>query len=163
MSIPLFSKPCLVSGAAGSNTVYLAGISSTQSGTLEAYTVDLSNINAPTATLFASQTNPQTWTTSQPFACYNYPGLTSPTPFLAVQFGAFKTDFVNIKSAGAIDPPTYFPNVAFMSPKNFAINGAAVEGSDWVLALTNTTVDGTNSYWAGIRFNPSIVSSSQFK
>ncbi|KAG0291204.1 hypothetical protein BGZ96_005397 [Linnemannia gamsii] len=163
MSIPIYSQPCLVPGAAGSNTVYLVGISSIQTGTLEAYTVDLLNINAPAATPFASQSNPQAWSTSQPLACYNYPGLASPIPFLVVQFGAFKTNFVNIKSAGVIDPPTFFPDVAFASPKNFAINGAAGEGSDWVLAITNTTVDGTNSYWAGIRFNSSIASSSQYK
>ncbi|KAF9156962.1 hypothetical protein BG015_009335 [Linnemannia schmuckeri] len=164
MSIPAYSKPCLVpAAAAGSNTVYLVGITSTQESTLVAHTVDLTNINAPTAKPFASQINLLAWSSSQPLACYSYPGHANPTgaPFLVVQFGAFKTHFTNINPAGVIEPSIYFPEVAFSSPKNFAINGAA-SGSDWVLAQTNTTVIGTNSYWAGIRFNATILRSSNY-
>lgn len=164
MSIPAYSKPCLVPApAAGSNAVYLAGISPSQESTLVAHIVDLTNINAPTANPFASQTNILVWSSSPPLACYSYPGHTSPTtaPFLVVQFGAFTTHFANIETSGVVGASTYFPKVAFNSPKNFAVNGAA-SGSDWVLAVTNTTVVGTNSYWAGIRFNATTLSSSNY-
>ncbi|KAG0063398.1 hypothetical protein BGZ90_002669 [Linnemannia elongata] len=164
MSIPAYSKPCLVPApAAGNNAVYLAGISPSQESTLVAHIVDLTNINAPTANPFASQTNTLVWSSSPPLACYSYPGHTSPTtaPFLVVQFGAFSTHFANIETNGVVGASTYFPQVAFNSPKNFAVNGAA-SGSDWVLAVTNTTVVGTNSYWAGIRFNATTLSSSNY-
>lgn len=169
MSIPAYSKPCLVPApAAGSNTVYLVGI---QGSTLVAHTVDLTNINAPIANPFASQTslpasqtNLPAWSSLQSLACYSYPGHTSPAtaPFLVVQFGTFSTYFANIETSGVVGQATYFLGVAFNSPKNFAVNGAA-SGSDWVLAITNTTVDGTNSYWAGIRFNATTLSSSNYK
>ncbi|KAF9550518.1 hypothetical protein EC957_000192 [Mortierella hygrophila] len=164
MNIPAYSKPCLVPApAAGNNTVYLLGISPSQESTLVAHTVDITNINAPTANPFASQTNVLAWSSLQPLACYSYPGHTNPTtsPFLVVQFGAFTTHFTNIETSGIVGQSIYFPEVAFNSPKNFAINGAA-SGSDWVLAVTNTTVVGTNSYWAGIRFNATTLSSSNY-
>ncbi|KAF9140252.1 hypothetical protein BGX30_006788 [Mortierella sp. GBA39] len=164
MSIPAYSKPCLVPApAAGNNTVYLVGINSSQESTLVAHTVNLTNINAPTANPFASQTNLLSWSSLQPLACYSYPGHTNPTtaPFLVVQFGAFTTHFANIETSGIVGQSIYFPEVAFNSPKNFAVNGAA-SGSDWVLAVTNTTVIGTNSYWAGIRFNATTLSSSNY-
>lgn len=165
MSIPAYSKPCLIPAqVAGSNTVYLVGISPSQESTLVAHTVDLTNINAPMANPFASQTNKGVWSSVQSLGCYSYPGHTNPAtaPFLVVQFGTFSTHFANIETSGVVGPSIFFPTVAFISPKNFAVNGAA-SGSDWVLAITNATVVGTDSYWAGIRFNATTLSSSNYK
>ncbi|KAG0262183.1 hypothetical protein BGZ95_004073 [Linnemannia exigua] len=166
-TIPLYLKPCLVPSS--SNTIYLVGIASSREGILEANSIELTNINTPTIKQIASQVNAIAWSSSQPLACHPYAGLGTSTtysngsPFLVAQFGAFKTFFANVNPAGGtIEQPTRFAEVAFTSPRNFALTGASAGGSDWVLALTNTTVEGTGSYWSGIRFNGTAAVASNY-
>ncbi|KAF9911640.1 hypothetical protein EC991_002758 [Linnemannia zychae] len=164
-TIPLYPKPCLVPSAG--NSVHLVGIASSREGTLEANTIDLTNINTPTIKQFAAQVNPLAWSSSQALACHPFAGLASSnnnglSPFVVAQFGAFKTFFSNINPAGGtIEQPIRFDQVAFTSPRNFAMTGAA-GGSDWVLSLTNTTVVGSGSYWSGIRFNGTSAIASNY-
>ncbi|KAG0205641.1 hypothetical protein BGX33_007839, partial [Mortierella sp. NVP41] len=153
MSVPIYPKPCLAPSTTN-NTVNLVGIAPAREGILEVYSLDITNINTPTARLVTSQTNVLDWSSSQALACFPYPGLdtsSAATPFAVFQYGVFKTFFTNI-NPGGIEAAIHFPGVAFNSPKTFAFTGASGQ-YNWFMALTNSTYLGTGSAWTGVRLN----------
>ncbi|KAI1307283.1 hypothetical protein EDD11_004533 [Mortierella claussenii] len=154
--IPAYSYPCLASDSSGSN-IYLAGVSSSVSGQLQVYTIDLTNINSPAATLLSSQTSTVFWSSSAPKACLSYAGNTASTnnPFLVQQFGP-QNYFTNVFPNGTIEIPANFQGIGFQSNKLYSLSGA-VGGLNWVTAVANVSSITTNSPWTGLRFNASSI------
>ncbi|KAG9064305.1 hypothetical protein KI688_003493 [Linnemannia hyalina] len=113
MSVPLYTYPCLTSTA--TEDLLLLGISSAAEGTLNVHKLDLSNLNSPVATLYATQSFPTDWTSKSPTACFPYSGNPASIAFFA-QFGSLSR-FTNIRANGNIEPPIYYRDVAFVSPK----------------------------------------------
>ncbi|KAF9427162.1 hypothetical protein BGZ76_002446, partial [Entomortierella beljakovae] len=160
VSVPSYTSACIVTDASGLN-VYLVGVPVTNENRLEMYLVNLSNINAPTATFIASQVNTVAWRSSAPKVCLSYPGNQASTnsPVLVYQLGpqSFAT---NIYPNGTVPSPGNFDRFYFMSNKLFSFTGA-VGTLDWATGFTNQTYSGTGSAWTGIRFNStSILESS---
>ncbi|KAF9140251.1 hypothetical protein BGX30_006787 [Mortierella sp. GBA39] len=148
MSVPLYTYPCLTSTASGD--LLLLGISSAAEGTLNVHKLDLSNLNSPVATLYATQSFPTDWTSKSPTACFPYSGNPASIAFFA-QFGSLSR-FTNIRANGNIEPPIYYNDVAFVSPKLFSFAGT--NGNfDFFHVYTNSTYSGTGSSWSGTRFN----------
>ncbi|KAF9550519.1 hypothetical protein EC957_000193 [Mortierella hygrophila] len=148
MSVPLYTYPCLTSTASGD--LLLLGISSAAEGTLNAHKLDLSNLSSPVATLYATQSFPTDWTSKSPTACFPYSGNTASIAFFA-QFGSLSR-FTNIRANGNIEPPIYYRDVAFVSPKLFSFAGTK-DYFDFFHVYTNNTYSGTGSSWSGTRFN----------
>ncbi|KAF9911641.1 hypothetical protein EC991_002759 [Linnemannia zychae] len=148
MSVPLYTYPCITPSATGD--LLLLGISPANEGTLNIHKIDVSNINTPVATPYASQTNTLEWTSSAPTACFPYPGSSPSVAFFA-QFGPL-TRFANIRGANSIEGAINFPSTAFQSPKQFSFVGST--GSfDFFHVYTNKTFATTGSAWLGARFN----------
>ncbi|KAG0069323.1 hypothetical protein BGZ89_003115 [Linnemannia elongata] len=148
MSVPLYTYPCLTPTASGD--LLLLGISSAAEGTLNVHKLDLSNITSPVATLYASQSFPQEWTSKGPTACFPYSGNAPSIAFFA-QFGSLSR-FTNIRANGNIEPPIYYNEVAFVSPKLFSFAGSS-SNFDYFHVYTNKTFPITGSSWSGARFN----------
>lgn len=148
MSVPLYTYPCLTSTATGD--LLLLGISSAAEGVLNIHKLDLSNINSPVATFFAGQNFTTEWTSKGPTACFPYSGNSASIAFFA-QFGPLSR-FTNVKVNGAIEPPIYYNDVAFVSPKLFSFAGAT-GNFDFFHVYTNKTFPTTGSSWSGARFN----------
>ena len=159
VSVPAFSNACIAPGRSAS-TIYLMGVPVTNEGRLEAYTVDLSNVNAPKAT-FVNNSTSSSWSSSAPKGCYSYPGNQADAngPVLMSQFGP-KSYFTNIYPNGTIDFPSYFGQIGFISPKLFSLTGA-VGNLDWFTAFANMTFPATNSPWCGLRINATDTINSQ--
>ncbi|KAF9136207.1 hypothetical protein BGX30_011302 [Mortierella sp. GBA39] len=152
-SVPVFANTCIAPGPS-STSVYLVGVPVTNEGTLEVYTVDLSNINSPVATFKFSQTNP-IWTSDTIKACYNFESnqgdLNSPIILQQFQPNSY---FVNIYPNGTIASPGYFNNTQFVTPRLCSVTGATAN-TVWFTAYVNATVNAgpatTNSLWSGMR------------
>ncbi|KAF9571299.1 hypothetical protein EC968_000738 [Mortierella alpina] len=159
VSVPAYSNACIAPGRSAS-TVYLVGVPVTNEGRLEAYTVDLSNINAPTATFVNNRTS-SSWSSYAPKGCYSYPGNQADAngPILVAQFGP-KSYFTNVYPNGTIDFASYFNSIGFISPKLFSLTGA-VGNLDWFTAFANMTFPSTNSPWCGLRINATETINSQ--
>ncbi|KAF9911642.1 hypothetical protein EC991_002760 [Linnemannia zychae] len=152
--IPTFSNPCLAPYVTtGSPNIYLAGVSDTVEGRLEVYSVNVANIAAPTATLQVTNVNALKWKSSAAKHCSNYPGDTISSAALHVQqFGPFWSFDSNIRSTGVVENPTGFDELAWVSPKNYAVVGHTGPIA-FVAALTNRTSPLTGNPWAGLRLN----------
>ncbi|CAO3571415.1 unnamed protein product [Mortierella alpina] len=159
VSVPAFTNACIAPSRSAS-TVYLVGVPVTNEGRLEAYTVDLSNVDAPKATFVNNRTS-SSWSSSAPKGCYSYPGNQADAngPVLVSQFGP-KSYFTNIYPNGTIDFASYFNLVGFISPKLFSLTGA-VGNLDWFTAYANMTFPTTNSPWCGLRINATETINSQ--
>ncbi|KAF9425357.1 hypothetical protein BGZ94_007593 [Podila epigama] len=152
ISVPAFKNACIAPGRSGS-MVYLAAAPPSDEGRLEVYTVNLSNVNAPTATFLANQTNPSSWSSSAPKACIPFPGNSANVnnPFMLQQFGP-KSYSTNIFPNGTIEFSSYFRNTGYISPKLFSLTGA-VGNLNWIVGVSNRTSLTTNSPWNGLRVN----------
>ncbi|KAF9156963.1 hypothetical protein BG015_009336 [Linnemannia schmuckeri] len=148
MSVPLYTYPCLTSTASGD--ILLLGISPAAEGTLNVHKLDLSNLDSPVATLYATQTFTEEWTSKGPTACFPYSGNAASIAFFA-QFGSLSR-FTNVRATSSIEPPIYYREVAFVSPKLFSFAGAS-GNFDFFHVYTNKTFPGTGSSWSGARFN----------
>ncbi|GJJ73617.1 hypothetical protein EMPS_05975 [Entomortierella parvispora] len=162
VSVPAYPNACIGPSLAAS-TVYLAGVPPSVEGRLEFYSIDLTNINSPTATLINS-TEPAGlfWTSGSPKACYPYPGnqANPNNPMLMVQFGA-KSQFTNLYPVSKfMDDPTGFTDYMFVSPKLFSISGA-VGPSNWFTALLDHPSNLTGSSWSALRINATLTLDSQ--
>ncbi|KAG0351213.1 hypothetical protein BC939DRAFT_479978 [Gamsiella multidivaricata] len=159
--VPVYKNVCIAPGVSNS-VVWLIGVPATGEGRLETYSIDLSNINAPTARFVANQTSPLHWSATSQRACFSYPGdSTNPnSPILMYQFSPM-TYFTNVYPNGTVDSPINFPNVGMVSNKLFSHTGA-VENLNWFTGMTNVTDIATNSAWTGLRINAtSVVDSSR--
>ncbi|KAG0338916.1 hypothetical protein BG004_007034 [Podila humilis] len=152
MSVPVYKNACIAPVRSGSS-VYLVGVSSTEEGRLEAYTVDLSNINSPSATFLGSRTDITSWSSTAPKSCFNYPGNTANanSPITVQQFGP-KSYLTNVYTNGTIEVSSYFQNTGYISPKLFSMTGA-VGPYTWFVGVANRTSLTTNSAWNALRFN----------
>ncbi|KAF9271891.1 hypothetical protein BGZ68_002938 [Mortierella alpina] len=159
-ALPVYSNACIAPDSSGTS-VYLVGVQAASEGRLEAYTVNLSNIDSPTATFLSNQTSSYYWSSSAPKACLPYPGNEdSNSPVMLMQFSP-KSYFTNIYPNRTIDYPANFESVGFISPKLFAWT-AAVGPLNWATTVANTTGITTNSAWTGLRLNAtSIVNSNR--
>ncbi|KAF8947723.1 hypothetical protein BGZ47_008095 [Haplosporangium gracile] len=134
MSVPLYTYPCLTSTASGD--LLLLGISPAAEGTLNVHKLDLSNLDSPVATLYATQTFTEEWTSKGPTACFPYSGNAASIAFFA-QFGSLSR-FTNVRATSSIEPPIYYSEVAFVSPKLFSFAGAS-GNFDFFHVYTNKT------------------------
>ncbi|KAF8921734.1 hypothetical protein BGZ58_003955, partial [Dissophora ornata] len=155
-TIPAYSNACLVPDATG-KFVYLVGVSASNEGCLEMTSIDLTNINSPTATFITDQTAPGFWSNSAPKACLPYSGKQASTnsPVFVQQFGA-QSYFTNIYPNGTVDLPANFPIVGFISNKLFSLSGA-VGGLNWVTAVANVSGTDSDSRWTGLRYNATAI------
>ncbi|KAG0015862.1 hypothetical protein BGZ81_011492 [Podila clonocystis] len=152
VSIPVFANACIAPSRTGSS-VFLVGVSAAQEGRLEAYSVNLANINTPTASFLGNQTDDRAWSSTAAKACIPYPGNTANanSPFIVQQFGP-KSFLTHVYNNGTIEPWSYFNNTGYVSPKLFSLTGA-VGAFDWVVAVANRTSFTTNSPWNALRLN----------
>ncbi|KAF9574105.1 hypothetical protein EC968_007357 [Mortierella alpina] len=160
-AVPVYSHACIAPDRSGTS-VYLVGVPATNEGRLEAYTIDLSNIDSPTATFLSNQTSTYYWSSSAPKACLPYADSEDPTnsPVMVMQFSP-KSYFTNIYPNSTIDFPANFQGVGFLSPKLFSWTGA-VGPLNWATTVANTTSFTTKSAWTGLRLNAtSIVDSNR--
>ncbi|KAG0222315.1 hypothetical protein BGW42_006684, partial [Actinomortierella wolfii] len=86
-NIPAFQYPCVAPDTSTSDSVYVLGVPSSAEGRLEAYRVNLSNINSPSAVFVSNYTEAVTWSSSAPKYCNNYPGELRNSPIMVQQFG----------------------------------------------------------------------------
>ncbi|KAF9949915.1 hypothetical protein BGZ72_008332 [Mortierella alpina] len=160
-AVPSYSYACMAPDRSG-NSVYLVGVPAANEGRLEAYTVNLSNIDSPSATFVANQTSSYYWSSSAAKACLPYAGNqdSDNSPVMLMQF-APKSYFTNIYPNGTVDLPANFQSVGFVSPKLFSWTGA-VGPLNWATTVANTSSATTNSAWTGLRLNAtSIVDSNR--
>ncbi|KAF9305092.1 hypothetical protein BGZ74_011439 [Mortierella antarctica] len=152
VSVPAFKNACIAPSRSGSS-VFLVGVSAAQEGRLEAYSVNLANINTPIASFLGNQTDDTAWSSSAAKACIPYPGNTANanSPFLVQQFGP-KSFLTHVYSNGTIEPSSWFNNTGYVSPKLFSLTGA-VGVFDWIVAVSNRTSFTTNSPWNALRLN----------
>ncbi|KAF9379518.1 hypothetical protein CPC16_010712 [Podila verticillata] len=152
VSVPAYANACIAPSRSGS-AVYLVGVPASQEGRLEAYSINLANINTPTATFLGNQTDSTAWSSTAAKACIPYPGNTANanSPFLLQQFGA-KSFLTNVYTNGTMEPWSYFNQTGYVSPKLFSLTGA-VGGFDWIVAVANRTSFTTNSPWNALRLN----------
>lgn len=151
MSVPTYSNACIAPSASGTS-VYLVGVPAAREGSLEVNLINLSNINAPTAT-FLQQSPYFIWNSAAPKACFAYPGDAgdSNSPVMVQQFGS-NSYFTNIYPNGTIDAPINFQSMGYVSPRLFSFTGA-VGTLNWFTAATNSSNIVTNSPWVGVRLN----------
>ncbi|KAF9933466.1 hypothetical protein BGZ67_004290 [Mortierella alpina] len=160
-AVPSYSYACIAPDRSGSS-VYLVGVPAASEGRLEAYTVDLSNIDSPAATFLSNQTSSYYWSSAAPKACLPYAGNqdAANSPVMVMQFSP-KSYFTNIYPNRTIDFPANFQSVGFLSPKLFSWTGA-VGPLNWATTVANTSSPTTNSAWTGLRLNAtSIVDSNR--
>lgn len=163
VAVPAYKHVCIAPDRSGS-AVWLIGVSAATEGLLEAYSINLSNINSPTATLVANQSY-ISWTSHTQKACFNFPGNgpSLNSPIVVQQFGTMSV-FTNVYPNGTIDHAKNFSpggGVDFISPKFFSLSGA-VGDMNWFMALTNITRD-RNSPWTGLRLNGTAAQDSSFE
>ncbi|KAF9917509.1 hypothetical protein BX616_000768 [Lobosporangium transversale] len=152
VAVPAYKNACIAPERSGA-AVWLIGVSPVSEGRLEAYTVSLSNINAPTATLVASQLDVLAWSSQAEKACFNFPGLgpSMSSPILLQQFGP-KSYFTNIFPNGTFESAANFQSMGFVSPRLASLSGA-VGDLNWLTAVANVSSVRTNSPWTGVRLN----------
>ncbi|KAF9536341.1 hypothetical protein EC957_011321 [Mortierella hygrophila] len=158
VAIPAYKNVCIAPDRSGS-AVWLIGVSVAAEGNLEAYKINISNINSPTATLVARQLDIRFWSSQAQKACFNFPG-NGPivnSPIVIQQFGTTSV-FTNVYPNGTIDSAKDFSNaggVGFVSPKTFSLSGA-VGDLNWFAALAN------DLHWTGLRLNGTAAMHSSY-
>ncbi|KAG0323263.1 hypothetical protein BG000_002683 [Podila horticola] len=163
VTVPAYENVCIAPDSSGS-AVWLIGVSVASEGFLEAYNINLSNINSPTATLLTNQSNFH-WSSQAQKACFNFPGNgpSLNSPIVVQQFGT-QSVFTNVYPNGTIDSPKDFSAAGvpgFVSPKTFSFSGA-VRDVNWFTAFTNRRDSFTNSAWAGLRLNGTAAVDSSY-
>ncbi|KAF8935763.1 hypothetical protein EDD21DRAFT_364745 [Dissophora ornata] len=150
--VPVYQNVCIAPTLSGS-AIWLVGVPVANEGRLEAYSISLTNINSPTATLVANQSNPLYWSSQAQKACFNFPGNSANpnSPVMMQQFGT-NSYLTNIYPNGTIDFPSNFQGVGFVSPKVYSLSGA-VGPVNWFTAVANVSSLTTNSPWTGLRMN----------
>ncbi|KAF9427728.1 hypothetical protein BGZ94_004299 [Podila epigama] len=163
VAVPVYANACIAPEASG-NSVYLVGIPSTEDHRLEVHTVHLGDYSAPSATFLANSTNMLAWSLRAPRVCQPFPALATTAaanrPFTMHQFMPAQSYFVNIFPNGTIESPSYFPEVGFQSPKNFAVTGG-LGPMKWVMAMANGTNSQTGSPWTGLLIDSSFSALSK--
>ncbi|KAG0038706.1 hypothetical protein BGZ82_011101 [Podila clonocystis] len=158
VAVPAYKNVCIAPDRSGS-AVWLIGVSVAAEGHLEAYKINISNINSPTATLVASQSDIRFWSSQAQKACFHFPGngRIVNSPIVIQQFGT-KSVFTNVYPNGTIDSAKDFSNaggVGFVSPKTFSLSGA-VGDLNWFTALAN------DLHWTGLRLNGTAAMNSSY-
>ncbi|KAG0251242.1 hypothetical protein DFQ27_008904 [Actinomortierella ambigua] len=126
-NIPAYQNPCVAPDTSSSNSVFVIGVPSTTEGRLEAYKVNLNNINAPNAVLFGNVSD-ISWSSTAPKFCTNFPSFGGNSAILVQQFGGqLRTLSTHLHPNGTFeDYPIFFDKVSFESPKLFSLTSAAV-------------------------------------
>ncbi|KAF9277590.1 hypothetical protein BGZ74_003300 [Mortierella antarctica] len=163
VTVPVYENVCIAPESSGS-AVWLIGVSAATEGLLEAYTISLSNINSPTATLLTNQSDFH-WSSQAQKACFNFPGNgpSLNSPIVVQQFGT-QSVFTNVYPNGTVDSPKDFSTAGgpgFVSPKTFSFSGA-VRDVNWFTAYANRRDSFTNSAWAGLRLNGTAAVNSSY-
>ncbi|KAF9349290.1 hypothetical protein BGX26_012385 [Mortierella sp. AD094] len=159
MSTPAYSNACLAPDSTGLK-VYLVGVPVSNEGRLEMYSINLSNINSPTATFVTNNTDSSRWSSSAPKVCLAYTGNQDMTnsPIMVYQLGP-RSYATNIFPNGTVEAAGNFNGISYISNKLFSFTGA-VNNLDWATGFTNITSQGTGSSWTGVRFNASKITES---
>ncbi|KAG0261104.1 hypothetical protein BG011_001356 [Mortierella polycephala] len=160
IAVPAFLNACIAPSRTGSS-VYLVGVPVSAEGRLEVYTVDITDINTPTAKFINNQTDISSWSSSDPKACFDFPGNQADpeSPTLVAQFGS-KSYFILVYPNGTITNSVYYEDTTYISPKLFSLVGA-VGPTNWYATVKNQVSTVTNSRWTSLRFNAMNVSNSQ--
>ncbi|KAF9995200.1 hypothetical protein BGZ65_009181, partial [Modicella reniformis] len=155
-TIPTYQNACVAPIISGSS-VWLIGV--TGAGKLEAYSVSLTDIDSPSATLVTTQFDPSFWSSDAQRACFNYPGNQADpnSPIMMQQFGRMSY-FTNVYPNGTVNAAYHFPKVGFFSNKLFSFT-AGVENLNWYTALSNVSGT-TKSAWTGLRLNATRIANS---
>ncbi|KAG0271327.1 hypothetical protein BGZ95_000875, partial [Linnemannia exigua] len=158
--IPRYPNSCLAPSSTSNTTIFLVGVSPSVNGRLEINSIDLSDINTPHVNLTTYNEEVLFWRSQSTLFCHNYPNYKSPKDSQHVdtihiqQFEPGWTFDTNIyPSGGKIDLPSYFPEVALTSARNYMIVGHS-ESASWSLAHTNTTNAVSGSKWTTFQLNP---------
>lgn len=153
----MYPHSCLAPSSHSNSTVLLVGVSGSVNGRLEINSVDLSDINNPVVNLTAIDEHVLYWRSQSPIFCHNYPDYKPKDkqldPVHIQQFGPNWTFDTNVYPNGKIDFPSYFPEVALTSARNYVVVGHLGSAS-WSLAHTNTTNDVSGSTWTTFQLNP---------
>ncbi|KAK3828674.1 MAG: hypothetical protein J3Q66DRAFT_16598 [Benniella sp.] len=149
-SVPSFENACIAPAATGPSDVWLVGVTGS-AGRLDAYIVNLANLNAPSARFIATQVEIGVWSGLAERGCYPFINTKNDpnTPILMHQFGTLSYG-THVFPNGTIASSAYFTNATFISPKTFSLS-PAVDGINWFAALTNNRLHDTHSGWVGIR------------
>ncbi|KAF9178243.1 hypothetical protein BGZ51_007914, partial [Haplosporangium sp. Z 767] len=158
IAVPAFLNACIAPSSTGSS-VYLVGVPVSAEGRLEAYTVNITDINTPTAKFLGNQTDYSSWSSQSPKACFDFPGnrVDPGSPTLVAQFEP-KSFFTFVYPNGTITNPIHYEFRTFVSPKLFSLVGA-VGSMNWYAAVKNPVSTLTNSHWTSVRFNASNANS----
>ncbi|KAF9164475.1 hypothetical protein DFQ26_001409 [Actinomortierella ambigua] len=151
--LPAFQRPCLAAGGAGSSSVYVIGVSSTVTGRLEVYRVNINDINAPVATMIGSVTNATTWFAAAERYCDTFSGdRTTPSgaPIMIQQFGEYASATAMFFANGTV-MDQYPNNSKKMSYKLFAPTGASGY-YNWYTTLSNQADNSTLSPWMSLQY-----------
>ncbi|KAK3828677.1 MAG: hypothetical protein J3Q66DRAFT_16624 [Benniella sp.] len=151
-SVPSYENSCIAPAATGPSEVWLVGVSTTSAGRLDAYIVNLANINTPSARFIATQVDTLSWTGLAPRGCYPFTNTRNDlnSPVVMQQFGT-KSYSTNVYPNGTIGEGTFFTNYTFVSPTLFSLS-PAVDGINWFAAYSDKRSAATNSRWTGIRW-----------
>lgn len=160
-NIPAYLYPCVAPDTTSNNSVYVLGVPSSTEGRLEAYKVNLSNVNAPTAIFAGDSTEIGIWSSQAPKYCNNFPWDSAGSPVMLQQFGP-RSRTTLMYPNGTFQFSSYFPNIAYMSPKLYSLN-AANGNFNWFTAFTNLTNDWNGSRWAGLRLNDTAFLTGQYE
>ncbi|KAK3828679.1 MAG: hypothetical protein J3Q66DRAFT_16665 [Benniella sp.] len=163
-SVPSYENSCIAPAATGLSEVWLVGVSTTSAGRLDAYIVNLANINTPSARFIATQVDTLSWTGLAPRGCYPFTNTRNDlnSPVVMQQFGT-KSYSTNVYPNGTIGEGTFFTNYTFVSPTLFSFS-PAVDGINWFAAYSDKRSAATNSRWTGVRWRStwSLVSRGTF-
>ncbi|KAF9972903.1 hypothetical protein BGZ73_003905 [Actinomortierella ambigua] len=121
-NIPAYLNPCVAPDPSTSNSVFVIGVPSSAEGRLEAYRVNLSNINSPTAVLVGNLTE-YVWSSTAAKYCLNYPTDSAPSAVMVQQFGP-NSYLTQLHQNGTMEPSVNFNGIAFQSPKLYSHNAA---------------------------------------
>ncbi|KAF9351915.1 hypothetical protein BGX34_000279, partial [Mortierella sp. NVP85] len=151
-AVPLFQNPC-IAPAFGSSEVWLVGVPTSNDGRLDAYIVDLTNIDTPNVRFITTRIETNKWRANAQKACFPYGNSVNDpnSPIVLQQFGS-QTWSTNVYPNGTIVNGILFGTYTFTSPKLFSLS-ASVDGVDWFSVLMEARSNLTNSPWVGLRLN----------
>ena len=151
-AVPSFQNPC-IAPAFGSSEVWLVGVPTSTDGRLDAYIVDLTNIDTPNVRLITTRIETNKWRANAQKACFPYGNSVNDpsSPIVLQQFGS-QTWSTNVYPNGTIVNGILFGTYTFTSPKLFSLS-ASIDGVDWFSVLMETRSNLTNSPWVGLRLN----------
>ncbi|KAF9125540.1 hypothetical protein BGW39_007316 [Mortierella sp. 14UC] len=155
-----YPNSCLAPSSTSNTTVYLVGVSPSVNGRLEINSINLSDINSPYINFTTYNEEVLFWRSQSTLFCHNYPSYKPSEDkerldaIHVQQFEPGWTFDTNIyPTSGKIDYPTYFPEVALTSARNYVVVGHS-ESASWSLAHTNTTNAVSGSTWTTFQLNP---------